>query len=520
MKEIKRSKRSLEKMKEIFLKHNIDPKFSNELTSKNNLITDSRFAEKDSIFCAIKGERIDGHQFIDSLFDKGIRTFVISKNYSHPLPQGGCYIEVDSPAQFSNELAPAFYDFPSEKLNMIGVTGTNGKTSITYLVQALLMANGKNVARIGTIETAYNKVRFPALNTTPEAPLLQKTLHEIYLAGCDTVVMEVSSHALELGRTDQIEFNAAIFTNLTPEHLDFHKTLTNYLHSKLRLFELLHNSKKRDKKAILWSKLYEEQQLEPILSNRDFELFLYQIDEQPRKGEASPFSNTISANILSERLGHYDLQVNFEQEELSLSLALIGRYNILNALAALTLLLIDKNHPYLSEKEIENALSTRATGRMEPVQNELEALILVDYAHSPDALENALSELSKIPHHKLYCVFGCGGDRDTKKRATMGNISVNIANHTILTSDNPRSENPQTILAMIEEGAKLGKNSYEIIEKRDLAIEKAISFLQKGDILLIAGKGHETYQEVKGVRSHFDDVEVAKEALAKFFNKQ
>ena len=458
------------------------------------LTCDSRQVGKGDLFVALKGTAFDGHQFLHQVALQGAGAAVVD-HFCEPanLPQ----ILVHDTLACLPRLASTFYRHPSKKLYMIGVTGSNGKTTTTYMVENIWKADLQEIGVIGTIEYRFGQQRIEAPNTTPLPHELQHLFRQIVDAGNRWLVMEVSSHGIALNRIGGIQFDIALFTNLSQDHLDFHKTMQAYRDTKLRLFtEYL----KPDGTAIL---------------NVDDETAREFIHEIPGK------------NILTFGIGHSadimatDIDIHLEGTQFTLHLPdgseeraatqLVGRHNISNFLGAVAIAWTCK---IPTEKILEGITSFSAVpGRLEIVPNNRNVLVVVDYCHTPDALEKCLQTLQEIPHARIITLFGCGGDRDPYKRPIMGSIALQFSDRVIVTSDNPRTENPETIIRDIEEGMKEHTEKYIVIPDRRAAIEAGIGQLQKDDIFLLAGKGHETYQIIGREKFPFDDREIARTCL-------
>ncbi len=463
--------------------------------------SDSRQVAPGWIFVAVRGDAKDGHLFIEVAARQGALAIVCEAPSSEVLSVPVLVVP-DSRAALAT-LAANFHGRPSEKLLMVGVTGTSGKTTTTYLIESILRAAGKNPGVIGTVNFRYAGKVLEATHTTPGALELQKLLADMRTAGCDSVVMEVSSHALKQHRVGDIAFDGMVFANLTPEHLDFHPDMDDYFNSKKRLFaELAEFSRKRGKKpfaAINGEDDYGKRLVSEIKSSR-------------LKWEAYSVPPTWTCGLDGVRgtLGALKIQSS-----------LTGRFNASNILAAVKV----ARGLGIPDAAIERGISELPVvpGRLERVPNSRGIHVLVDYAHKPDALEKVLKTLVEVRgKNKLITVFGCGGDRDRTKRPVMGKMAVEFSDYVVVTSDNPRTESPQSIIDEILKGiAQAPKGArYSVEVDRKEAIALAINEAKPGDIVLIAGKGHEDYQIIadpkaeKGMRKiHFDDREVAAEAL-------
>jgi len=474
---------------------------------------------EDTGYIACKGKKNDGHRFIDSLPGKVPLIIYEEGKYSKPGSAGHTeFIPVSDSRAFSKKIAPVFYDFPSMKLRMHGVTGTNGKTTTVYMLDEFLRFMGKRPGVIGTIEYRFADQAYTSKNTTPDVLLLQDILYRMHTCGTEEAVMEVSSHALVENRIAEISYDTISFTNITPEHLDFHGTMDNYLKAKMLAFELLEKSRKPLKKAAVWKHTDRFMEIKSTLASYRYPSIFYAVQDKNEAG--------LGLTILESYNGAYLIDVYYNSALLYHgTVGITGRYNLLNMLNALSIALpfesdvSDAELGKLCTELLMHALpNVSVPGRMERIHNPIQALVLVDYAHSPDGLLNALRELSQIPHNRLIIVFGCGGDRDKTKRPVMGQIAAEYADEIFITSDNPRTENPVDILAQISSGIKNTVKTCTVLENREEAIKAACSILKENDILLIAGKGHEDYQEISGVRRHFDDREIARKYLTRVSN--
>ena len=478
-----------------------DNVYNQELMQKEvkGLCFDSRKCSKGFIFFAIKGYKTDGHDYIQSAVDNGVEIIFADSEYKERFSGRSFYekiIFVKNTRQSLALCAKAFYNNPSGELKVIGVTGTNGKTSITYMLKSVLEQSGEKCGIIGTIAYFLGEKKLKAPNTTPESLEIYKLMRDMINAGCTYCIMEVSSHALFLNRAAGIDFDAAIFTNLSEDHLDFHKDFDDYLNAKLMLFDLLKKSQKQGKLVVINadSNVYNKVQSHvnglglnsttiSIQNNSDYKVTDYHSDIKSNKfSAATPIGNR------------------------EFSLSLLGKFNVLNALCVIAVLDFFKIERSFIKKGLEQV---NVPGRFQRIDAPSGFTVIVDYAHTNDALENVLSTIKELNPTKIISVFGCGGDRDTVKRGLMGEVSTMIADLTILTSDNPRTEDPEEILDMIEHGAVKGGGEFIRISDRESAIRRGIELAGAGDIVLIAGKGHEDYQLLGDKTIHFDDVEIA-----------
>ncbi len=470
----------------------------------SSIAIDSRNVTPGSLFICIQGFVADGHNFIRQAVEKGATAVLLDKDV--PVPPGIVSIKVDSTRSIMGRIASAFYGFPSKYLKMIGVTGTNGKTTITYLIEAILNRAEYNVARLSTTQYRIGKEQIHAAHTTPDSIELQQLLRKAVNSKCSHLVMEVSSHALSLGRTDGCEFDTAVFTNLTVDHLDFHHTQEEYLMAKMRLFASLGEAsvKELPKLALINTDSPFAERIIEAVHPAYTHVQGYGCDLNLQSEHCK------SAIIASEIETNKDC-TTFLYRGVRFKLNLLGRYNVYNALAAIG---VGESEGIGLEK-IREALESvdSIPGRFERVVCGQPWTVIVDYAHSPDALQNVLLTCKQLSPRRIITVFGCGGDRDVTKRPHMGMIAGELSDETIITNDNPRSEPPEEILSEIEAGIRQVSIAYKIIPDRREAIFYAIGAATEGDLVLIAGKGHEDYQIIGDKTTHFDDREVAREAL-------
>lgn len=453
---------------------------------------DSRDVRKDDLFIAIKGHASDGTSFIPEAVAKGA-SIVISEAGAD-LPEGIVKITVDNMRLALPVIAGNFYSDPSKVLKVAGVTGTNGKTTITYILENIINSTGKETGVLGTVNYRFRNKVIPAKNTTPGPLDLQLLLADMVGAGLDYAVMEVSSHALDQHRVDNVWFDAAIFTNITSEHLDYHETLANYLAAKVKIFEHL----KRDGTAILNN---DDIRVAALKRSIKQPVLTYGI-----KSEADVLAKEVKLSIDGSEFLAVTPGISFDVKT-----RLIGMHNVSNILAAISAALALKINVNAIKRGLER--SCKVPGRLEPVESGQSFKVFVDYAHTEDALRNILGLLGSVKEKRIITVFGCGGDRDMKKRPCMGKAACELSDHVVVTSDNPRSEEPEKIISDIEYGIRGRFSNYEISVDRRQAIEKALFIARDGDIVVIAGKGHENYQIIKDKVLHFDDKETAMEIL-------
>ena len=466
------------------------------------IASDSRKVAKGYLFVAIKGSSHDGHNFIPTAQARGAVAIVHERGLPDRQKEPGItYIQVGDTQRALALLAARFYHHPSQQLPLIGITGTNGKTTISYLLGSILEAAGYKVGIIGTIAYRWGKGVRPAGLTTPDALELQLMLHQMLKEGIDYGIMEVSSHALKLKRVDGCSFKLAIFTNLTGDHLDFHGTMEDYFNSKKRLFYDLNPSQAIINQDDPWG----QQLLAQLPPSMPFLTY----------GLSIPGRVTdIQAEQISCFMDGLSFLAQTPAVTIPIGSPLTGEHNIYNILAGVGAALCLNIAPEYIQQGIKNLKGV--PGRFEKIDLGQEFAVVVDYAHTPDALENTLRGARELTNNRLITVFGCGGDRDRSKRPIMGKLAAYYSQFMIITSDNPRSEDPLKIIAEIEEGVRdlrQDKHTYEIVPQRKDAIYRAISLAQSGDIVIIAGKGHETYQIMGDKVIPFDDREIARAAL-------
>ena len=457
-------------------------------TEIENIAYDSRKVTAGSLFVAVTGFVTDGNKYIPMALEKGAVAVVTATEPAQEIP----YILVKSDRLALAQLGANFYGRPAESMKLIGVTGTNGKTSTTLLLKHVLeVTQGAKVGLIGTMENMIGDQAVPAERTTPESLDLQVLFAKMRDAGCTHVIMEVSSHAIALERVGGIRFEVAAFTNLTEDHLDFHKTMENYCDAKAQLFA-------RSKKSVAnrddaWFDRICAQAIPPVLTTS-------------AKGQADLFAT--DAQLHADGVSFV---AHYGQQSQQISLPIPGTFTVYNTLTVLGCALqLD-----ITLAEAAQALKTAkgVKGRVEVVPTPGKPYtVLIDYAHTPDGLENVLSSVKGFCKGRLIAVFGCGGDRDPIKRPIMGRIGAEIADIAIITSDNPRTEEPMAIIRDILAGLE-EKNNYEVIENRPNAIRHAMDIARENDIIVLAGKGHETYQEINGVKHHLDEREVVLDYL-------
>ena len=457
------------------------------------LTADSREITAEGLFVCLTGGKSDGHAYAGSAMKNGAAAIVAERKLDLPLPQ---LIVKDARTALSL-LAAAFYGEPSEHLKIIGITGTNGKTTTAHMLAAALRAAEKRVGVIGTLGVSYGGKNCPSELTTPDPVSLQKTLAEMFLHGVEYVVMEVSAHALHYNKTAGIRFAACIFTNLSQDHLDFFPTMKAYEFAKSKLFL---------------------PQICPIAilngdeeTGRSFGLLRDVERKTTYYGLNTPAD--AFAVITHETLGETECVFNVNDEIVRVSLSFTGRHNVYNALAAASCAVALGIPLGVAAKGI-SALQG-VCGRLEKVANHNGADVFVDFAHTPDGLEKSLSSLRPHCKGRLICLFGCGGNRDKSKRPIMGATVAKKSDFAILTSDNPRYEDPLDIIAGIEKGYRRFSMKYVVVPQRERAIAYALDVLKNGDVLLVAGKGGETYQEIMGIKYSFTDNDIIEKILEK-----
>lgn len=462
-----------------------------------DITADSREVREGSLFICLKGAHVDGHKYLEQAAASGAGAALV-EDVPEVCPDGLTLLKVADTRLGMEVIAPFFYDYPGKTMRMIGVTGTNGKTTTTNIVRAILRKAGFKVGLIGTINIMIEDEAIVAHNTTPDVVDLQRALYRMKEAGCEYVVMEVSSHALALNRVAGCEYDNAALTNITQDHLDFHKTLENYRDAKGLLFEHLHEGKKENKTAVFNM----DDASSPILCDRTKTRIL-------TYGEGR--NNNIYPLFFKVEAKQMRLQLHTPVGEMDLLLKITGEFNVYNVMAAVAIALAEQ----IDKKTIVDVLNgfDGVPGRFQLVEAGQPYTVIVDYAHTPDGLENVLKTARSITEGKLWVVFGCGGDRDNKKRPIMGRIALELADRVVVTSDNPRTEDPAVIIDEIAEALKdvpEGKSVELIAERRD-AIYHALSEAAANDVIIIAGKGHENYQILADKTIHFDDREVVQE---------
>jgi UDP-N-acetylmuramoyl-L-alanyl-D-glutamate--2,6-diaminopimelate ligase len=457
------------------------------------ITANSKEVKKGFLFVAIKGNRADGHAFIQEAVKRGAAVVVVENEFLPiKVSRNVAVISVDNCRRFFAQATDKFYGSPSSKIRVSGITGTNGKTTISYLIEAIAKEAGSDCGVIGTINYRFKGKRIAAKNTTPGPAQLQSLLIKMLRGKVKYCAMEVSSHALDQERVAGINFRQAIFTNLTQDHLDYHKNLKNYFLAKAKLFSALDT----DAWAIINNDDQYGRRIRPLTRAK---IYSYGIKNQ----------SDLMAKEIKFSINGAEFYLVSVKQKIKVKTKLIGRHNIYNILAAVSWGISEK----LPICKIKSALEkfNNVPGRLERIDCGGGLNIFVDYAHTPDALLNVISALRPLVSGRIIVVFGCGGERDKLKRPQMGRVVTELADFAVITSDNPRSEDPAKIIKDIRKGIR--KNNYCLVTDRRLAIGKGLSLMNRDDCLLIAGKGHEDYQVLKNKTIKFSDVKVVKECL-------
>ena len=487
--ELKRILVGLENLK---VKGNLDTEIKGIAKSSNEV-------QEGYLFVAIKGFTVDGHKFIEDAIKNGATAVMVEEGCdlkSIKFKEDTIIIMAKSTREGLAIVSSNFYNNPSTKFKLIGVTGTKGKTTTTYMIKEILEKAGQKVGLIGTIATYINGKKIKdSERTTPESLELQQLFAQMVEEGVETVVMEVSSQSLKLNRVAGCNFDIVIFTNFSEDHISpkEHPDMEDYFNSKLKLFEMCKTGivNTDDLHGAKIPRLFPE-------SN----ITTYGIDN---------FANVLAKDITITN-SYVDFKVKIKDRNERVKTGIPGRFSVYNSLAAICVAQKFGIDPEVVKQAL---LEVRVQGRSEMVDNKLELPIMIDYAHSPESLQNILYATKSYTRGRVISVFGCGGDRDSSKRPIMGEISGKVADYTIITSDNPRTEKPEDIIKAIEEGISKTKGKYEVVVDRTEAIEKAIKMANKRDIIILAGKGHETYQEINNEKNHFDEREIIKEIIEK-----
>lgn len=461
--------------------------------------SDSRRVKPGDLFICLTGFYEDRHAYIPQAIAQGAVALVVEKEVQASVP----LIRVKDTSYAMSVIATHFYQYPSSKLKLVGITGTNGKTTTSYLIDRIFSDQGFVTGVMGTIGVKIGDTRTESRNTTQESLLVQRNLHQMVQSGAAYCTMEVSSHALVEGRTFGCDFRIAVFTNLTQDHLDYHETMDKYKAAKGLLFSRMGNMFEdgKTKFAILNG---DDSASEAYRGITAAQVITYGIDK-PADVRATNIQFTSEGTRF---------QLDAYNGKIEIKLRLIGKFSVYNALAAASVALTEGVALSDIKRSLEQAEGV--AGRFEAVIEGQPYFVIVDYAHTPDGLENVLTTIRGFAEGRVITVFGCGGDRDRTKRPIMGGIAATLSDYVIVTSDNPRTEDPEAILKDITPGIRvrgMADENYVCLVDRKTAIEKAVEMASPKDVVLIAGKGHETYQEVDGVRDHFDDREIARDAI-------
>jgi UDP-N-acetylmuramoyl-L-alanyl-D-glutamate--2,6-diaminopimelate ligase len=470
------------------------------------IASDSRKVEDGQLFICLSGSKTDGHLHAPEAVRRGACAIVAERELDIDIPQ----LIVKDSRHAAAVIADHYYGYPSRAMKLIGVTGTNGKTTTTYLIEQILQDQQQPTGVIGTIEWRYGGRAFEVSGTTPHSIELHRYLAEMKDAGTAYCAMEVSSHALAQGRVKGCRFRTAVFTNLTQDHLDYHQTMESYAAAKGLFFSRLGNTFTADGSERTYAVLNADDEASAYFTRlTSADVVTYGIDHE---------ADVRASNVRITASGTTFHVATF-RGEIDISLQMAGRFNVYNALAAISAALIEGIELSRIKASLESIPGV--PGRIESVHAGQDFAVIVDYAHTPDGLENVLLAIRQFAEKRVLCVFGCGGDRDRKKRPIMGAIAAAYSDYVLVTSDNPRTEDRFMILKDIEVGlreAMISSNTYELIADRKAAIEKAVEMASPGDVVLIAGKGHENYQEIEGVKHPFDDRSVARDAIRRLLH--
>lgn len=449
----------------------------------------SRNVQKGYVFVCITGFKTDGHKYAPDAVDKGASAIIVEKDID--LPEGVTVIRVKDTRKALALMSAAYFGYPSRKLRLIGVTGTNGKTTSTYLIKSILDRAGYKTGLIGTISNIIGKKVIDSKNTTPESYDLQNMFYEMAQENIDYCVMEVSSHSLALERVAGCQFDVGIFTNLTRDHLDFHKTFENYLNAKLKLFS----------QSGIAAVNIDDQYGDRVLNSIHIPAVTY----------SEKKDSDIRAEDLKITSRYSSFTLKYKDKKMEIKLPLPGRFNVYNALSAASACICEGIPLNIIKEGLESVRGV--PGRSEVIDSGRGFTIIIDYAHTPDGLQNILNTIHEYAKSRIITLFGCGGDRDKTKRPIMGEIAGKLSDICIVTSDNPRTEDPESIIKDILPGVEKSGVDFKVITNRKEAIKAALSIAGKDDIVLIAGKGHETYQVLKQGKIHFDEREIVRDIL-------
>lgn len=449
-----------------------------------HLTYDSRMVGEGSLFFAVKGTQVDGHKYINDVIEKGA-TAIVCENLPETINNTVTYIKVNNTSEAMGLMAAEFYDHPSKKLKLTAITGTNGKTTVATLLFRLFRSFGHNVGLLSTVQNQINETVIPSTHTTPDSIRINELLEHMVEQGCEYAFMEASSHAIDQNRIKGLHFAGTVFTNITHDHLDYHVTFSNYINAKKKLFDDVNDdafalTNKDDKNGLV------------MLQNTKATRYTYSL-----KAIADFKAKIIESDFTG-------MLLNIDEQEAWFRL--VGNFNAYNILAVYgTAFLLGKEKLEIIQ-HLSNIESVK--GRFEYVRSVDGVIAIIDYAHTPDALKNILDTINELrtQNEQLITVVGCGGNRDAAKRPVMADIASEHSTKVIFTSDNPRDENPENILDEMQKGVKPlhYKKTLRISDRKE-AIKAAVASANKGDIILVAGKGHENYQEIKGVKHHFDD---------------
>ena len=470
---------------------------------------DSRKVAVGSLFAAIEGFNSDGCEYISSALQAGASAILLHtsklEDFKFIADENKAIFFTDDVRKALSQVSSKFFGEPSKKMDIIGITGTNGKTSITYMLESIFNNADRNCGVIGTVNYRWKGNLLEAPNTTPESRDLHELLYKMYCAGTDTVVMEVSSHALSLGRVDDIYFNVAVITNLTGDHLDFHQDMEDYFNAKSKLFDLLDKSPKTTRVGIVNA---DDDYCMRILGNHySYPLYSFVLDATDNVADYSPKARSIENKITG-----LSYIIDSPKDEVKISLSIAGSFHVANSIVAFAV----ADCLGIKSSDICDGLSALKSipGRFDIINSKLGFSVIVDYAHTPDALLKlliAVNDIHRSHNSRIITVFGCGGDRDKTKRPVMGGVASENSDFVIVTSDNPRTEEPNSIINDILNGVDSSKS--KIIPDRKEAICQAIKMAQPDDIIVIAGKGHEDYQILGKTKIKFDDHIIAREFI-------
>ena len=454
----------------------------------NELRYNSRKVEKGDVFCCVVGTLADGHKYAAQAVEAGAAALVVERQLDLDVPQ----VLVENTRIAMAEMAAAYYGYPADEMVMVGITGTNGKTSTSYMLKSIAERMGKKVGLIGTIRNMIGDIIIDTERTTPESVDLQRILRQMKDEKVDVVIMEVSSHSLDQKRVHGITYDVGCFTNLTQDHLDYHKTFENYFAAKKLMFA-------QCEKAVI---NLDDSYAADMVAGVDIPVLTVGVREQA--------DVTASEIDITTRGVQFDF--NYRNVTSRFNVPIPGLFSVFNAMSAAGIALSLGWTLDSIKYGLEHMVSV--SGRLEPLPTgKNEFTVLLDYAHTPDALENLLKTVRGFATGRVVTLFGCGGDRDHAKRPIMGEIAGRFSDFAIVTSDNPRSEDPMEIIASVEDGVKKSGCEYVVIENRREAIEYALKNANKNDVIILAGKGHENYQEINGGKQHFDEKEIVAEIL-------